>query len=208
LVPYRWRLRRVCGKGSWSTPDLRGIALADSVAVDAHKWLYAPVEAGCLLVRDAQHLLDAFSYRPSYYNFAFKIWLAFQQVGRTGYLRSIAEDIALAEYASRLFNAHRDFEVATQNLSICTFRYVPHELRTAVGSAETEALLSALNRTLLTQIESSGEVFLSNATVDGKYLLRMCIVNFRTTVADIDSLPPLIAELGARAFAAMQGQTV
>jgi aromatic-L-amino-acid decarboxylase len=77
-----------------------------------------------------------------------------------------------------------------------------------VGSAETEALLSALNRTLLTQIESSGEVFLSNATVDGKYLLRMCIVNFRTTVADIDSLPPLIAELGARAFAAMQGQTV
>lgn len=208
-------------------PDLRGIALADSVAVDAHKWLYAPVEAGCLLVRDAQHLLDAFTYRPSYYNFetdginyydvgpqnsrafrAFKIWLAFQQVGRTGYLRSIAEDIALAEYASRLFNAHRDFEVATQNLSICTFRYVPHELRTAVGSAETEALLSALNRTLLTQIESSGKVFLSNATVDGKYLLRMCIVNFRTTVADIDSLPPLIAELGARAFAAMQGQTV
>lgn len=207
--------------------DLQGVVLADSVAVDAHKWLYAPVEAGCILVRDAQHLLNAFSYRPSYYNFetdginyydfgpqnsrafrAFKIWLAFQQVGRAGYLQSIAEDIALAEYASRLFGEHPDFEVVTQNLSICTFRYVPRALRSGIGSAETEALLNALNRTLLTQIESSGEVFLSNATVEEKYLLRMCIVNFRTTAADIDALPKLIVELGARTFAAMQEQTV
>jgi aromatic-L-amino-acid decarboxylase len=207
--------------------DLQGIALADSVAVDAHKWLYAPIEAGCLLVRNARNLLNAFSYKPSYYNFesdginyfdfgpqnsrafrAFKIWLAFQQAGRVGYVQSIADDIALSEYAFRLFHAHPDFEAVTQNLSICTFRYVPRTLQSDVGSDETEALLNSLNQTLLTQIESSGEAFLSNAVVDGKYLLRMCIVNFRTSVEDIDSLPKLIAQLGARTYAAMQRQAL
>ena len=49
--------------------ELQGLALADSVAVDPHKWLYAPIEAGCALVRDRSRLLNAFSYRPPYYNF-------------------------------------------------------------------------------------------------------------------------------------------
>jgi glutamate/tyrosine decarboxylase-like PLP-dependent enzyme len=81
-------------------------------------------------------------------------------------------------------------------------------LRAGVGTAETEAFLNALNQTLLTHIENSGEAFLSNAVLNGKYLLRMCIVNFRTSVEDIDSLPKLIAELGAQTFAAMQHQPV
>ena len=46
-----------------------GLERADSVTVDPHKWLYAPVEAGCLLVRNGQDLLNAFSYQPAYYNF-------------------------------------------------------------------------------------------------------------------------------------------
>ena len=207
--------------------DLQGIALADSIAVDPHKWLYAPLEAGCVLVRNTRHLLNTFSYRPPYYNFeseainyfdfgpqnsrgfrALKIWLAFQQAGRAGFVKTIADDIALAEHAFRLFEAHPDFETSTQNLSICTFRYVPKALRSSVGSEESEALLNRLNQTLLTQIESSGEAFLSNAVVGGKYLLRMCIVNFRTTVADIDQLPEMIAELGARTFAAMYAPAV
>jgi aromatic-L-amino-acid decarboxylase len=203
--------------------DLRGISLADSVAVDAHKWLYAPLEAGCLLVRNTQYLLNAFSYKPPYYNFesdainyfdlgpqnsrafrAFKIWLAFQQAGRVGFVQTIADDIALAEHAFQLFGAHPEFEAVTQNLSICTFRYVPSTLRADLGSDDTEALLNRLNQALLTQIESSGEAFLSNAVIGGKYLLRLCIVNFRTTVDDIDALPKLISELGARTFAEMQ----
>ena len=88
----------------------------------------------------------------------------------------------------------------TRNLSICTFRYVPRALRPGVGLDETEALLNRLNQALLAQIETSGRLFLSNAVVDGKYLLRMCIVNFRTTVQDIDALPSLIADLGAQTF--------
>ena len=128
--------------------DLKGIALADSAVVDPHKWLYAPVEAGCVLVRKTQDMLNAFSYRPPYYSFdtdainyfdlgpqnsrafrALKIWLAFQQAGRAGYLQTIADDISLAEHAFRLFNEHPDFEAVTRNLSICTFRYVPRALR-------------------------------------------------------------------------------
>jgi glutamate/tyrosine decarboxylase-like PLP-dependent enzyme len=83
-------------------------------------------------------------------------------------------------------------------LSICTFRYVPAELR---GS---EAELNRLNQALLGEIERSGDAFLSNAVVDGRYLLRMCIVNFRTSLADVESLPALIAELGASLWASME----
>ena len=195
--------------------ELQGLALADSVAVDPHKWLYAPIEAGCALVRDRSRLLNAFSYRPPYYNFdtesinyfdlgpqnsrgfrALKIWLAFQQAGRSGFRQTIADDIALAEHAFRLFDAHPEFEAITRNLSICTFRYVPSDLGTKRGADATEALLNQLNQTLLAAIENSGRAFLSNAVVDGKYLLRMCIVNFRTSLKDIEALPAMISEQG------------
>jgi glutamate/tyrosine decarboxylase-like PLP-dependent enzyme len=196
--------------------ELRGIALADSVAVDPHKWLYTALEAGCVLVRSPQHLRDAFSYHPPYYSFdteainyfdvgpqnsrgfrALKIWLAFQQAGRAGCVQAMADDIALSEHAFRLFAEHPDFEAVTQGLSICTFRYVPAALRAGVGSEETEAALNRLNQELLNRIEKSGELFLSNAVLDGKFLLRMCIVNFRTSRTDIEALPGLIARMGA-----------
>ena len=86
--------------------DLRGLTLADSVAVDPHKWLYAPLEAGCALVRDPEALRAAFAYHPPYYHFeeratnyvdygpqnsrgfrALKVWLALRQVGAAGYRR-------------------------------------------------------------------------------------------------------------------------
>jgi glutamate/tyrosine decarboxylase-like PLP-dependent enzyme len=203
--------------------DLKGIALADSVVVDPHKWLYAPLEAGCVMVRKTQDLLNAFSYHPPYYSFdtdvinyfdlgpqnsrafrALKIWLAFQQAGRAGYLETIADDIWLAEQAFRLFNEHPDFEAVTQNLSICTFRYVPRALRASLGSQETEEVLNRLNQTVQSEVDTGGQAFLSNAVLDGKYLLRICIVNFRTSLDDIESLPGHIAEVGARTFAAMQ----
>jgi GNAT superfamily N-acetyltransferase len=97
-------------------PDLRALGLADSVAVDPHKWLYAPLEAGCVLVRDPETLRDAFAYHPPYYHFgeeavnyvdfgpqnsrgfrALKVWLALRQVGREGYVRMIGDDIRLSE---------------------------------------------------------------------------------------------------------------
>ncbi|HEY7185783.1 MAG TPA: aminotransferase class V-fold PLP-dependent enzyme [Vicinamibacterales bacterium] len=203
--------------------DLRAIGMADSIAVDPHKWLYAPVEAGCALVRRRDDLLHAFSYHPSYYHFdhsvtnyfdygpqnsrgfkALKVWLALRQVGASGYLQMIADDMQLSRHLFALAQQHPDFEAMTQHLSIATFRYVPRDLRPSSGTPETETYLHTLNEDLLTRIERSGEAFLSQAMVDGRFALRACIVNFRTSRADIDALVPLIARHGTEADRAMR----
>ncbi len=198
--------------------DLMGLTAADSVAVDPHKWLYAPLEAGCALVRDPAALRNAFSYHPPYYSFdveatnyfdlgpqnsrgfrALKIWLALQQVGATAYRQMIGEDVALARHLYELAAEHPELEAISHNLSITTLRYVPSELRANVGSGQTEAYLNRLNQLLLTNLENSGEAFCSNALIDGKYALRFCIVNFRTSTGDIESVPRLVARLGRQA---------
>jgi len=206
-------------------PDgLRALGDADSVAVDPHKWLYAPLEAGCALVRRPEDLLRAFSYHPSYYHFdhevtnyfdygpqnsrgfrALKVWLALRQVGLAGYLAMIGDDMRLARLLHALVQQHPDFEAMTQHLSITTFRYVPRDLRPVAPTAETETYLQRLNQELLTRVERSGEAFLSTATVNGRFALRACIVNFRTSLADIEALLPLLARLGRDADRALRG---
>ena len=194
--------------------DLRGLADADSVAVDPHKWLYAPLEAGCALVKRAEDLRNAFSYHPPYYRFgeealnfvdyglqnsrgfrALKVWLALQQLGRRGYMESIAEDMRLSRKLFDLVRDRPDFEALTHNLSITTFRYVPPPLRSKLGAPEVEASLNTLNKDLLARLEKSGRAFLSNAVIGGKYAMRACIVNFRTSDADVEALPHLVAGL-------------
>jgi len=198
--------------------DLAALKDADSVAVDPHKWLYAPLEAGCALVRKPEQLRNAFSYHPSYYHFeeeatnyfdlgmqnsrgfrALKVWMALRQAGRDGYLKMIGDDIRLAKHLHSLASAHPELEALSSGLSITTFRYVPPELRRLVGSAGTEEYLNNLNQDILSRIERGGEVFLSNAVVDGKFALRACIVNFRTSIEDVEALPALIARIGRQA---------
>lgn len=204
---------------------LWGLADADSIAVDPHKWLYAPLEAGCVLVRDASVLRDAFSYHPAYYHFdeealnyfdygpqnsrgfrALKVWLALRQVGRAGYLRMIGDDMALARHLHRLAAEHPEFEAATQGLSVTTFRYVPVELRAQRGGAQVERYLDQLNQEILTRVEKGGEAFLSNAVVDGRFLLRACIVNFHTALGDVEALLPLVARIGRETDQALRAQ--
>jgi glutamate/tyrosine decarboxylase-like PLP-dependent enzyme len=207
--------------GSKEAPaDLMGLTAADSVAVDPHKWLYAPLEAGCALVRDPAALRNAFSYHPPYYSFdveatnyydlgpqnsrgfrALKIWLALQQAGAAAYRQMIGEDVALARHLYELAAQHPELEAFTHNLSITTLRYVPSELRASVGSEQTETYLNRLNQLLLTYFENSGEAFCSNAVIDGKSALRFCIVNFRTSTGDIEAVPPLVVRLGRQAHA-------
>jgi aromatic-L-amino-acid/L-tryptophan decarboxylase len=204
--------------------DLRGISQADSVAVDPHKWLYAPLEAGCALVRSPQALRDAFSYHPAYYHWAFqaeptidyheygpqnsrgfralKVWLALRQVGQAGYVEMIADDILLAQELYRLADAHAELQAFTQSLSITTFRYVPSDL--IPGPEEVEAYLNQLNAELLTRLQQSGEAFLSNAVVRGTFLLRACIVNFRTSLEDIEALPGIVTRIGREVDATMR----
>jgi aromatic-L-amino-acid decarboxylase len=197
-------------------PDLRAIAEADSIAVDPHKWLYAPLEAGCALVRNANLLRDTFSYRPQYYHLvedpldnainyfeyglqnargfrALKVWLCLRQAGLEGYRRMIGDNIASARALYDLVKRYEELEALTSSLSVTTFRYVPHDLK---GSNEAEPYLNQLNSELLTRLQRSGKVFLSNAVVRGKFALRTCIVNFRTSLEDIKILPDLVMDMG------------
>ena len=193
----------------------RGFADADSVAVDPHKWLYAPLEAGCALVRDPATLRAAFAYHPPYYHFdetatnyvdygpqnsrgfrALKIWLAFRQVGAAGYRHMIAEDMRLSRAMADAVRRHPDLELATQDLSITTFRFVPADLRSRVGDEAVERHLDAVNRELLDRLQRGGEVFVSNAVIAGRYVLRACIVNFNSGPADVEAVPELAARIG------------
>jgi glutamate/tyrosine decarboxylase-like PLP-dependent enzyme len=108
----------------------------------------------------------------------------------------IRDDIGLSERLHALVSAHPELEPCTQGLSITTFRYVPAELRSSVGTHEGELRLNALNEALLDRLQNSGEAFVSNAVVRGRYLLRACIVNFNTTRADVEALPDTVVRLG------------
>jgi glutamate/tyrosine decarboxylase-like PLP-dependent enzyme len=209
-----------------SPHDLEGLRLADSVALDPHKWLYAPLEAGCTLVRDPETLRRAFSYHPPYYHFgveatnyvdfgpqnsrgfrALKVWLALRQAGRQGYVQMRGDDIRLSERLYALVDAHPGFEAFTQALSITTFRYVPPDLDAAPGSTACEEYLNSLNEALLDRIQRSGEAFVSHAIIDGRYVLRTCIVNLNTRAEDVEALPEIIARLGRETHAALGGIT-
>jgi glutamate/tyrosine decarboxylase-like PLP-dependent enzyme len=126
---------------------------------------------------------------------ALKVWLALRQAGRSGYVRMISDDMMLSRHLFELVGAHPEFEAASQSLSITTFRFVPPGLRATVGTPDTERTLDDLNQRLLSAVEHSGEAFLSNAVVNGRFMLRACIVNFNTTLDDIEALPSLIARI-------------
>ena len=201
-----------------ASPDLKALALADSVAVDPHKWLYAPLEAGCTLVRDATHLADAYSFHPAYYHFddvgdgetptnfhehgpqnsrgfrALKVWLGLQQAGRDGYVQMIRDDIAFTEAMYHAVEAHPELEPFTLGLSIATFRYVPADL--TLEGAEREQYLNELNSTLVSRLQAGGELFVSNAVINGSYVLRACIVNFRTGLKDVQAVPEMVVTAG------------
>jgi glutamate/tyrosine decarboxylase-like PLP-dependent enzyme len=198
--------------------ELAALRLADSLAIDPHKWLYAPLEAGCTLVRDPEALAAAFSFLPSYYQTeadvsgthdgtsyynlgmqnsrgfrALKVWLGLRAAGREGVVQRIRGNIALSQQLHGLATGHPELEARTQSLSINTFRFRPPGLP---DSPAGNAYLDRINRRLLHDLQRDGDAFLSNAVIDDGYWLRACIVNFRTTPADVDAVPELVATLG------------
>ena len=203
-------------------PELKetfaGIEEADSIALDPHKWLYSPLEAGCTLIKNPKHLTDTYSSHPVYYNFdahaeeqvqnyyeygfqnsrgfrALKVWLSLQQVGRGGYIEMISEDISLSKLLYQLANSNTELEAMTQSLSIATFRYVPSDI---AQYSDRDEYLNKLNKTLVDELQAGGEVFLSNTVVDENYCLRACIVNFRTSRTDIEEIIEIIVKEGRR----------
>ncbi|HEY7401737.1 MAG TPA: pyridoxal-dependent decarboxylase [Actinomycetota bacterium] len=199
-------------------PQFRGIERADSIAFDPHKWLYTPHSGGCLIVRELRHLQESFDMYASYtvqdkeYTqhgidlgrhgpqfsrgfWALKVWVSILAHGREAYARRISHDAALARYLGDRVTERPEFELmAPIPLSITCFRYVPQDLPEGPGR---EAYLSELNHRLMTEIQLDGRVYISNAILGERFVLRSCIVNFRTEADDMDAVLDVAAELGA-----------
>ena len=192
-----------------------GLERADSVSLDPHKWLYVPVDAGCLLFRDEASARAAFNTEDADYikthgytdeeAFAFwdygvelsrrfralKVWMTLQFYGTRRIAEAISDDISLAAYLGELVSNAEDFDLlAPVELSICCFRYVPP------GDKLSDAELDRLNERIMERVQKGGRAYLSNATVKGRFALRACITNFRTTKADIDETIAVIREVG------------
>jgi glutamate/tyrosine decarboxylase-like PLP-dependent enzyme len=121
---------------------------------------------------------------------ALKVWMTMRQVGRDGYRRMIADDCALARELHALASAHDELEAMTCSLSIATFRYVPK------GGKRSDKEMDSLNSAILSKLQAEGRVYLSNAIIGGRFALRACVVNFRTTSADVRALADAAVEAG------------
>jgi glutamate/tyrosine decarboxylase-like PLP-dependent enzyme len=189
-----------------------GLKRADSLCIDAHKWLYAPVDCSALLLHDATATARAFGAGADDYvrvlatqpaeTFAFwdhglelsrrfralKLWATLRFHGASRLAAAIGEDVRLAGYLAELVAAAEDFELlAVPGLSVCCFRHAPASLDDRALDAHNERILQALQR--------DGRVYLSNATIDGRFALRACITNFRTTRADVERVLTVVREL-------------
>ena len=185
-----------------------GLARADSIALDPHKWMFVPVEAGFIAVRDAEAMRSAFSLVPPYirsdgsptgvyglpwfseYGFqqtrgfrALKVWMTLKQIGIVGLREIVSENLALARYLADRIAASPQLElVASGGLSIVCFRYRGDD---------------ALNRRLLERLQLGGEAFITSTDLRGRFVLRACIVNYRSTPHDVDRMLDAICTIGA-----------
>lgn len=202
----------------------RGMNRADSLALDPHKWLYVPVDVGCLLFRDEQVFRAAFSSEDAeyvkrhgysddqafaYWDYgvelsrrfrALKVWLTLRYYGTRRIAAAVSDDNKLASYFGELVKAADDFELlAPVELSICCFRYVPSDKKKLLADANgsrsaVEKELDELNSRIMNLVQTGGRAYLSNANVAGRFALRACITNFRTTKTDIDETLRIIRE--------------
>jgi glutamate/tyrosine decarboxylase-like PLP-dependent enzyme len=194
-----------------------GMGKADSLALDPHKWLSVPVECGCVLVRDGDILRDAFSLVPAYlrtepgkgfgglpwfseYGFqqsrgyrALKLWVTLASIGRAGMADNIKNHNRLARLLRESLQKHADMEIlAPGKLSIVCFRYNP------ASRSRSEEALDRLNKAIMEHLQSSGEVFLTNAMIRGRFSLRACILHYGTQASDIQALVEAVAAAGQR----------
>ena len=187
-------------------------ARADSLSLDPHKWLFAPFDVGCVLYRDEEASRRMFSLVGEYaavsltgaiesYAFfdhgpelsrrfrALKVWMILKVRGVDAIARVIAENVALRRKLDERVAAEPCLEPLGSELSISCFRYVPE------GWSDGEAL-NGLNRRILETLNAEGQVYMSPTTLDGRYSLRVAIVNFRTAASDVDFLVDEVLRLG------------
>jgi aromatic-L-amino-acid/L-tryptophan decarboxylase len=182
-----------------------GLDRADSLSLDPHKWLYQPLDCGCLLYRDSQAAQAAFSCTADYARAlssdpiegfvffeeslelsrrfrALKLWLSLRYHGLAAFRAAIQNDLDLAQRLTAKIAMQPDLEVvAAGDLSAVCFRYVG-------DGRMPEEELNQRNADVLKRVIQRGRVYLSNATLRGRFCLRACIVNHRTTEADVEAV--------------------
>jgi len=185
----------------------KGLELADSISLDPHKWLYQPLDCGCLLYRSSDAAQKTFAHSGQYARAlsldpiegfvffeeslelsrrfrALKLWLSLRYHGIRAFRQSIAKDLTQAQRLTNAIKNQPDLELlAPVELSAVCFRH------RGVGVMPEEEL-NRFNVELLSRVVRRGRVYLSNASLRGKFSLRACIVNHRTSDADIDSVIP------------------
>jgi glutamate/tyrosine decarboxylase-like PLP-dependent enzyme len=188
------------------------MADADSIACDPHKWLYAPVDAGVVLVREPGLLAASFAFHASYLHAredsdgrvdlaelgpensrrarGIKVWMALQAYGLDGYRDMIERNIRLAAYIERLVEAEPELVLAApRELSIVCWRVEPEGV--------PDDRLDGLQVEVIEELETRGVAIVSNARLrDGRTALRACIVNFRTGPGDVEAVVRASAEIG------------
>ena len=194
---------------------LAGLERADSVALDLHKWMHVPFEAGCVLVRHEAAHRESFSLTPAYlareadsgglasgefwfsdYGLqlsrhfrALKVWLSIMEHGLDRFGRMMQRNIEQAQYLGRLIEDSPELELAAPiGLDIVCFRYNPGNLNAPE--------LDRLNRNILIQLQERGIAAPSYTTLEGKYCLRVAIANHRSRIEDFDLLADEVVKIG------------
>lgn len=190
---------------------LRGLERVDSLSLDPHKWLFQPFEIGCVLVRDAHLLREAWNYTPEYlkdtqlgddevnfYDYglqltrgfrALKLWLSLKTFGARAFRGAIEHGFHLAELAEELIRQSKSLELMTPaEMGIVCFRY------RAMAMAEEEC--NEVNRELVQSMIGGGFAFANSTTLGGRVVIRLCPINPRTTEKDIIETLRWIEELG------------
>jgi len=184
-----------------------GMEQADSIALDPHKWLYLPVDVGCVIYRDPEIARATFAHEAEYTRMfgeeadeafvcwdygpelsrrfrALKVWMLLQGVGLDRISEAIESNLACARHLESIVRTSDDFEMAAPvELSIFCFRHVPMQLR-----SESPKAVDAFNERLLVALQRDGSSYLSNATLADRFALRGCVLNYRTTLRDMEIL--------------------
>jgi glutamate/tyrosine decarboxylase-like PLP-dependent enzyme len=199
-------------------PKLLGIERADSVALDLHKWMHIPFEAGCVMVRHAEAHRRTFSLTPEYLEHesrglaaghlwfsdyglqlsrqfrALKVWMSIKEHGLERFGRMIARNVEQAQYVGQLVENEPDMELlAPISLDIVCFRFNPGGL--------DDKTLNALNKEILMQLQERGIAAPSYTTLHGQYCLRIAIANHRSKQDDFDALAKEVVRLGRELIA-------
>ena len=193
---------------------LSGIELADSITIDPHKWFYQPYETGCLLVRNNKRLSGTFRSQPVYLrdlvgaaeevNFyelgvqltrrfrALKFYMSVKAFGLSAFRQAVASAISLAEQFEQYLRSRSDWEIVTPaNLAVITFRFNPHTQQLSPGQTDR------LNQQLSNRIIAEGHAMLATTIVNNQTVLRMCLINPRTTPQDLSFTIELLERYAA-----------